>query len=76
MDRFWARNKNKELIKVSSRNCFVGLASKQGITVALSGYVDDGYGAYPCVKVQERNTEPCEGLKLLLNKKTKESFLT
>ena len=63
MDRFWASNKDKELFEVLSRNYFVGLASKQGVKIVLSGYVDDGYQVYLCVKVQEGNTEPSEGLK-------------
>ena len=63
MDRFWTSSKNKELYEVLSRNSFVSLASKQGVKIVLKGYIDDGYGAYPCVKVQDGNTEPCEGLK-------------
>ena len=55
MDRFWTSNKNKELYEVLSRNYFASLA--------LKGYIDNGYGAYPCVKVQDGKTEPCEGLK-------------
>ena len=45
MDRFWASNKNKVLLEVLCRNYFVGLTSKQGVKIVLSGYVDDGYGA-------------------------------
>ena len=63
MDLFWASTKNKELFEVLSRNYFVGLASKEGAKIVSSGYVDDGYGTYPCVNFQNENTERCEGLK-------------
>ena len=59
MDWFWAIKKSKELLEVLSRNYFVGLASKQGVKIVLSGYVDDGCGAYPCLEVPDGNTEPC-----------------
>ena len=36
---------------------------KQGVKIVLTGYVDDGYGVYPCVKVQDENTESCAGLE-------------
>ena len=42
---------------------FVGFASKQGVNIVLSGYVEEGDGAYFCVKVQDGDTEQCEGLK-------------
>ena len=44
------------------------MASKQGVKIVLTGYVDDGYEAYPCVKVQRENTKPCEGLKSYVGK--------
>ena len=42
---------------------FVGFASKQGVNIVLSGYVEEGDGVYFCVKVQDGDTEQCEGLK-------------
>ena len=45
------------------------MASKQGAKIVSTGYVDDVYGAYPCVKVQHENTEPCKGLKSYIGKK-------
>ena len=53
MDRFWASNKYKGFLEVLSRNYFISLASKQGVKIVFSGYVDDRYGAYPCVKFQD-----------------------
>ena len=74
MDLFWESNKNKELLQVLSQNYFVVLTSKQSVKIVLSGCVDDGYGTYPCVKVQDGNTEPCEGLKSYIEE-TNERFI-
>ena len=53
MHRFWASNKYKEFLEILLRNYFVILASKQGVKIVFRGYVDDRYGVYPCVKVQD-----------------------
>ena len=57
--RFWTTNKNRYYLEIK----LLIWLQKHGVKIILSGYVDNGNGAYSCGKAPDGNTEPCKGLK-------------
>ena len=53
IERFWASNKNKQLLKILSREYTTNLGNKDEINIVLSGYVTNNR-TNPCIEIKNK----------------------
>ena len=63
VDRFWASSKNKEELRILSREFFQEKAQEKIRTIVLSGYVTDGEGMQDCVMLKDGAITVMDNLK-------------